>query len=170
MSSLHGLTVVLNFTDVFLISQVLIFFIAPNAPETGQVELNLGVYRTELQNNLQVKEFYMTSALRITLQKPANEEPAKSYYAIADIIVEGRCECYGHASSCACFCNGHATSCHYDGSLGYGVCDDCANHTTSANCTECESGYFVNPAYNASAGDNDQCQGLEDEAVKTCCR
>lgn len=271
-------TVVVNLTDVFLITGIMVYFIAPNGPQNGLVtdarpkemliekwdqssgtwvklrafaenciafpnlpvlqassagtptvayctqayyaghedtaypdppanlqfvELNLNAYRSQVQATKVIKDYFMTSALRMTLQKPANQEPAKSYYAIADVLVEGRCECYGHAASCGgqnmaecvcehqttgrhcerclplynnrawqqgttslanacqlCNCNGHATSCHYDPALQYGMCDDCSNHTTGVNCSQCQVGYYINQYYNTTASAGQLCQGL----------
>lgn len=68
-----------------------------------QVDYYPGIYdRTDqFKNNRLVKEQYLTSALRITLVQPASNISLQSYYAVADIMVDGQCECYGHASECS---------------------------------------------------------------------
>ncbi|KAK6194778.1 hypothetical protein SNE40_000338 [Patella caerulea] len=46
-----------------------------------------------------------------------------------------------------CACNDHATSCRYDATLGYGVCEGCANNTRGEFCDQCNPGYTMNPYF-----------------------
>lgn len=44
----------------------------------------------------------MTSAMRVVLVQPAHvDDPLLSYYAVADLDVDGQCECFGHAATCS---------------------------------------------------------------------
>ena len=61
--------------------------------------------RTQFEDDfiqlVEVQRHYMTSGIRIVLIKPSDNTPLRSYYAIADILIEGHCACFGHADSCS---------------------------------------------------------------------
>ncbi|KAK2155671.1 hypothetical protein NP493_2054g00001 [Ridgeia piscesae] len=42
----------------------------------------------------------MAAALRLRFLKPSSNAPLSSYYAIADLVIEGHCACFGHAGRC----------------------------------------------------------------------
>ena len=47
---------------------------------------------------------------------------ASNFYAIAEVVVEGRCECFGHASECT---DGEASTCDCGHSTAGDACDRC---------------------------------------------
>jgi len=54
----------------------------------------------EFLTSFSVQSYYMASMIRIQLDYPARSESLLSYYAIADLDVEGSCACYGHSTEC----------------------------------------------------------------------
>ena len=62
------------------------------------------------------------------------------------------CECYDHADSCA-----------YNGTLGYGVCQNCKHNTTGLRCNECQDKFYRNmnvpvSSPNTCLGKSKRCQ------------
>lgn len=100
---------------------------------------------TEFFNNMAVIARLSISAIRIYVTEPASRVPLKSYVAIADLLIEGRCKCYGHASSC----NGpNGATCDCDHNTMGQKCDVCkplynnrpwllGNSTNAGECLEC---------------------------------
>ncbi|XP_048244869.1 laminin subunit gamma-1-like [Haliotis rufescens] len=178
--------VVVNFTDVFLISEVQLYFAAPGVPNVTddarpaamymerylngnwtvwryfaencndfpqtlpsatdpitafctqmtrgdiskeqqnafRIELHpANEYNTAFRSNRTVGEYYTASAVRVTLIKPASPTPLRSYYAIADIKVDGTCHCLGHSATCT---GPNMNECV------------CSHNTEGANCEKCK--------------------------------
>ena len=42
----------------------------------------------------------MATAIRFRLVEPAVNAPLRSYYAVADLEIDGVCSCFGHAAVC----------------------------------------------------------------------
>ncbi|XP_046546817.1 laminin subunit alpha-5-like [Haliotis rubra] len=87
-------------------------------------------YSTEFLSNQTVMEYYTASAVRITLVKPASLEPLQSYYAIADIKVDGTCFCHGHSLTCT---GPNMNECV------------CSHNTEGSNCEKCKPLYNNKP-------------------------
>lgn len=65
-----------------------------------QVKFNPASEFRQFDKSAEVRSYFTASAVRVMLVKPANTEPLLSYYAIAQLSIEGQCQCYGHASTC----------------------------------------------------------------------
>ena len=54
----------------------------------------------EFASSRVVQRRFMAAALRLRFLKPSSNAPLSSYYAIADLVIEGHCACFGHAGRC----------------------------------------------------------------------
>ncbi|KAI0234308.1 hypothetical protein LSAT2_015485 [Lamellibrachia satsuma] len=54
----------------------------------------------EFASSHDVQKHFMASAIRLQFLKPSSNAPLSSYYAVADLVIEGHCACFGHAGQC----------------------------------------------------------------------
>ena len=57
-------------------------------------------FGNEFKQSYRVQNQYTTSAIQIQLLFPSSTFPLFSYYAVADLRIEGQCSCYGYSSVC----------------------------------------------------------------------
>ena len=55
----------------------------------------------EFASSKDVQTHFMASAVRLKFLKPSGNSPLSSYYAVADLVIEGQCACFGHANRCS---------------------------------------------------------------------
>ena len=55
----------------------------------------------EFASSKDVQTHFMASAIRLNFLRPSSNSPLSSYYAIADLVIEGHCACFGHADKCS---------------------------------------------------------------------
>ena len=70
-------------------------------PLFSQVQFNPSQdYGAEFGASAAVQRHFTAVAVRVRLVQPSDTEPLSSYYAVADLEVDGQCSCFGHASVC----------------------------------------------------------------------
>ena len=52
------------------------------------------------QTDYAAQKSLVTYGVKAVFTRPADSTPARSYYAVADISVDGQCACFGHATQC----------------------------------------------------------------------
>ena len=57
-------------------------------------------YGAEFDESLELRTYFTATAVRVVLVEPTYRQPLLSYYAIAQLSIEGQCQCFGHASAC----------------------------------------------------------------------
>ncbi|RUS89304.1 hypothetical protein EGW08_002911, partial [Elysia chlorotica] len=105
-----------------------------------------------LKNDPAAIAHFTTSGIRLYIQEPASSVPDKSYVMISDVLIDVRCSCSGHASTCG-GPNGATCSCSHN-TVGE-QCSSClalynnkqwqiGTTTNSNSCEECSCNGFAN--------------------------
>nr|XP_054769842.1 laminin subunit beta-1-like [Lytechinus pictus] len=104
----------------------------------------------ELYSEYEYQRYFALTGLRITLVEPGNLEsvsqeslPRRSFFAVADWIVEGQCLCYGHSASCV--------------GMNEAECS-CQHNTAGPNCDSCLPLYNNKPWQVAVGSETNACE------------
>ena len=58
-------------------------------------------FKQDFYDKPHIYTFFITSAIRVVFNRPPiTDDPATSYYVVADLDIHYQCACFGHGSSC----------------------------------------------------------------------